>query len=83
MCIPDVYNSTGSMSYVFDSNSPTVNIKNIFQGTGTPFTMSLYSPDSLWASTVYNCYIYSPTGTPGVTAIGLSPLYTANYEFHY
>lgn len=81
--VPEIYNTSASMSALYDSNAPALNINTVFKGNGTPFTMSLNSPSSPsnWSGVVYNCYIYSPAGTPTVTTIGIPTLYTANYQF--
>lgn len=81
--VPEIYNTTGSMSALYDSNAPALNINTVFRGNGTPFTMSLNSPSSPshWSGVIYNCYIYSPAGYPTVTTIGIPTLYNANYQF--
>jgi hypothetical protein len=82
-CVPAIYNTTGTVSSLYDTSSPSVDIKNILKGTGTAFTMSLSSPTSMWASTVYNCYIYSPLGTASIVDLGYSPFYAVNYQFNF
>lgn len=79
--VPRAYNISGSMSGFYAGTSASVNQNVIFRGNGTPFTMSLSSPSSIWSNIVYNCYIYSPTGTPALTTIGTGPLYSATYQF--
>ena len=78
--VPAIYNTSGSMSALFDSNAPALNIKNVFNTNGTPVVLSL-SRSPYWAGVPYNCYIYSPAGTPALTTIGTPTLYTANYQF--
>ena len=80
-CVPNIYNTSTTMSALYDSNSPLFDIKNVFRGTGMAFTMSLNSPSSYWSGVLYNCYIYSPGGTPNITTIGYPTLYNANYQF--
>lgn len=79
-CVPSIYNTGGSVSSVIET-STVFNVNTIFRGDATAFTMSLYSPSGYWGSIVYNCYIYSPLGIPTTTTLGISPLYTANYQF--
>lgn len=83
-CVPSIYNLTNIISTFYDSNSPSFDISSVFRGSGTPFTMSLHSPDIFsWGDIIYNCYIYSPSGDVSTTTIGTSPLYTANYQFNF
>lgn len=81
--VPKIYNTSGSMSALYDqNNSPSYNEKSVFRGNGTPFTMSLNSPSTgYWTGIDYNCYIYSPSGTPAKTTIGVPTIYAANYQF--
>jgi hypothetical protein len=79
--VPQVYNTSGSMSALYTGTSSSFNQNSIFRGNGTPFTMSLSSPSSLWTNILYNCYIYSPSGTPTTTSIGNIPSYSGNFQF--
>ena len=79
--VPQIYNISGSMSGLYSGYSDSLNQNLVFRGNGTPFTMSLNSPDSIWSSIIYNCYIYSPNGMPTITTIGSYPLYSATYQF--
>lgn len=80
-CVPASYNTGASMSSFVDSNAPGFNQYSVFRGNGRAFTMSLYSPSSLWSPIMYNCYIYSPSGVPNTTTIGIPPYYTGNFTF--
>ena len=82
-CVPAIYNVGGSVSAVYDSNTPAFNQYTMFRGNGNAFTMSLASPNGFWASTVYNCYIYSPGGNPVATTLGISPFYSSNITFQF
>ena len=82
-CVPNIYNTGGTISSVFDVSNPSVNIRNNFRGSGMAFTMSLSSPSGFWGSTLYSCYIYSPSGSATSSNIGNSPFYTANYQFNF
>jgi hypothetical protein len=80
--VPRIYNLSGSMSGFYEGSSASFfDLKNVFRGNATPFTMSLTSPSSLWSNIVYNCYIYSPLGNATTTTIGTEPLYSATYQF--
>ncbi len=82
-CVPATSNVGGTISSIYDTSYPTTNIKNNFRSTGSAFTMSLSSPSGYWGSTVYNCYIYSPTGIAAKTVLGVYPTYATNYEFNF
>ena len=86
-CVPNIYNVGGTVSSVYDTSAPLVNIKNNFRVNGSAFTMSLSSPTGLWSSVLYSCYIYSPSGTASatssVTTLGVTPFYATNYQFNF
>lgn len=82
-CVPAASNVGGTISSIYDTSYPTTNIKNNFRTTGAAFTMSLSSPSGFWGSTVYNCYIYSPTGSAAKTSLGVYPTYATNYQFNF
>ena len=82
-CVPNIYNVGGTISSLYDTSNPLVNINGNFRSPGSAFTMSLSSPSGYWGSTVYNCYIYSPTGTASTTSVGVYPFYATNYQFNF
>ena len=82
-CVPATSNVGGTISSVYDISYPITNIKNNFRSTGAAFTMSLSSPNGYWGTTVYNCYVYSPTGSAAKTVLGVYPAYATNYQFNF
>jgi hypothetical protein len=81
-CVPAIYNTGASVSsFIDETNAPGFNQYTAFRINGNAFTMSLFSPGSLWPSIVYNCYIYSPSGIPTTTTLGIPPYYNANFSF--
>jgi len=80
--VPSIYNTSGSMSALYTGTSSSFNQNSVFRGNGTPFTMSLNSPSvATWTGIQYNCYIYSPSGSPTTTTLGSYPSYSASYQF--
>jgi hypothetical protein len=82
-CVPAASNVGGTISSIYDTSFPLTNIKNNFRTSGMAFTMSLSSPSGYWGSTVYNCYIYSPSSIPSKTTLGVFPTYATNYQFNF
>lgn len=81
-CVPAIYNIGDSVSsFIDETNAPGFNQYTAFRGNGNAFTMSLYSPDGLWSTIIYNCYIYSPSDYPTITTLGNPPYYNANFSF--
>lgn len=80
--VPQIYNISGSMSGLYAGSSASFNQKDVFRGTGTPFTLTL-NYGSYWSGITYNCYIYSPFNNPTITTIGSYPLYNSTYQFNF